>query len=190
MNRNSVAIVILAGGEARRFPGKLQRLVRGTPLVVTVYRNLRGRFPVYVSTRGVMAADLRDLLHAPIIVDRWAEYGPLGGLATAADALGYERLFIAAGDAPAVTGAVLETLLAAWKSGDEAAVPEHSGRLEPLAALYDRMALLRKAKKAMALQNYALHALLDRMKVRRVPLPDEYFVNVNTEADLARIGED
>ncbi len=190
MNRDNVAIVILAGGEARRFPGKLQRRIRGVPLLATVYRNLRGPFPVYISTRGVMAAEVRDLVHAPVIVDRWAERGPLGGLATAAESLEHERLFVVAGDAPAVTPRVLEALLSAWQARDEAAVPEHGGKLEPLAALYERTALLREAMPAMASENYALHALLERMRVRRVQLSDEYFVNVNTEADLARIGED
>ena len=186
----SVAIVILAGGEARRFPRKLERRLRGTPLLLTVYRNLRGTFPIYVSARETPSSEIDRALECPIIIDRRPGCGPLGGLATAAAEIDSERLFAVAGDAPAVTRAVLEALITAWRPGDEAAIPEHDGRLEPLAAVYDRAALLRAAEASMADGKYAMHAVLKHLKVRRVTLEDKYFVNVNTVADLARIGED
>ena len=59
-----------------------------------------------------------------------------------------QRIFAVAGDAPLVTAPLVETLLQARRDGDEAVVPEHDGRLEPLAALYERAALLRKAGSA------------------------------------------
>jgi molybdopterin-guanine dinucleotide biosynthesis protein A len=187
---SSVAVVILAGGEARRLPRKLERKVRGAPLLLTVYRNFCKDFPIYVSARETLPPQLDNALECPVIIDRWLGRGPLGGLATAAATIDADRLFAVAGDAPAVTGAVLDALLTAWQPGDEAVVPEHGGRLEPLAALYDRLALLREATASVAAGEYAMHALLDRLKPRRIALDDEFFVNVNTEADLARIGED
>ena len=189
MTHADVAIVILAGGDARRLPGKLERPIRGTPLLSTVYRNLRGAFPVYVSVRNTVPESLRTSVDCPEIVDRLPGCGPLGALATAAETLEAERLFAAAGDAPALTLRVLDALLEAWQPGDEAAVPEHGGRLEPLAALYDRRALSRESAASIAEGRYAMHELLGRLRVRRVPLADEFFVNVNTEADLARIGD-
>ena len=185
-----VAIVILAGGEARRFPGKLEHRLHGTPLLVTVYRNLRGAFPIYVSARETPGPEIDKALECPILIDRWPGRGPLGGLATAAAEIESKHLFAVAGDAPAVTCAVLEALLTAWRPGDEAVVPEHNGRLEPLAALYDRAALLREATASIAAENYAMHAVLERLNVRRITLEDKYFVNINTPADLARIGEE
>lgn len=184
-----VAVVILAGGEARRFPGKLERPVRGAPLLITVYKNVSGRYPAYVCANATFSPALAAALDCPIIADDIPGQGPLGGLATAAAAIGEERIFAVAGDAPGVTLAVLDALIAAWKPGDECAVPEHDGRIEPLAALYLRSALLREATQALPGGRYSMHGLIDRLGTRRVPMAPHYFDNVNTEADLARIGD-
>lgn len=183
-----VAIVIVAGGDAVRLPRKLERHVGGEPLLVHVYRNLRGEFPVYISARSSFPAEIDEQLDCPIVIDRWHGRGPLGGLLTTFGAIDAQRIFVAAGDAPAITLAVPQALLQAWQSGDEVAIPSHDERIEPLAALYDRVALLREGWAAMERGDFALHGLVGRMKVRRVELRSDFFVNVNTPADLARIG--
>jgi len=43
------AVVILAGGEASRFPGKLESDAGGGPLLLRVYRNVRDIGPVFIS---------------------------------------------------------------------------------------------------------------------------------------------
>jgi len=187
MSKTSVAVVILAGGEATRFPRKLERPLRGTPLLLTVVRNFQAAFPVYISIRDGLPPALEKAVHAPTIADRYPGIGPLGGLATAAETIDAEKLFAVAGDAPAVNAEVLETLLSVWRKGDEAAVPEHEGRLEPLAALYDRTALLRETSTAIAGGQYSLHTLLEHLAVRHVSMSAAFFLNINTAADLARI---
>ncbi|HEX8805295.1 MAG TPA: hypothetical protein VF741_00045, partial [Candidatus Aquilonibacter sp.] len=76
-----------------------------------------------------------------------------------------------------------------WQHGDEAVVPEHDGRLEPLAALYDREALLREAWECLHGEDRSMHALLARLRVRRVPCDAQAFANINTSADLALMAE-
>ena len=182
-------IVIVAGGEARRLPGKLERDAGGAPLIVRVYRNLCGEFPVAISARASFSADVDAALRCPVVVDRWADRGPLGGIMSAFGALRYERIFAVAADLPDVTLDVLHALANAWEPGDEAAVPEHGGLLEPLAALYDRAAFMREGWKAMAGRAYALHRVLEGLQTRKVRLPHGFFANINTPADLARIGD-
>lgn len=184
----STAIVILAGGAARRLPRKLERPIGNTPLLLSVYANFRGPHRVVVSVRNALAPALDAALDCTIVVDRWSDRGPLGGLATAAGAIDEDRIFAVAGDAPNVTLEVLHALQDAWQPGDEAAVPEHPGGIEPLAALYDRRAFLRVAPDAFAGRSYAMHGIIDRLRTRRVPIPAHFFININTEADLARAG--
>jgi molybdopterin-guanine dinucleotide biosynthesis protein A len=184
---DDVAIVILAGGRATRFPGKLEADIGGEPLLARVYRQWRDAGEVTIAARDTFSPRLDAMLDCPIVVDRWPDRGPLGGLLTAALELHLPRIFAVAGDAPMVTRAVLDALLQAWHDDDEAAVPEHGGRLEPLAALYDRAALIREGRQVIAGEDRSMHGALSRMRARRVPLESSYFVNVNTAADAAQI---
>lgn len=184
-----VAVVILAGGRATRFPGKLETAVGGEPLLARVYHHLRALGPVTVAGRGGYSQQLDALLECPIVVDRWPDRGPLGGLLSAALEIREPRLFAAAGDAPNVTAEVGEALLGAWREGDEAVVPVHDELLEPLAALYDREALVREGRICLQHNDLSMHALLARLRTRRVPLDARYFVNVNTPQDLGSLQE-
>lgn len=182
--RNDVAVVILAGGRATRFPGKLEADIGGEPLLARVYRQFRDAAPVTIAGRDTFSSALDAMLDCPIVVDRWPDRGPLGGLLSAALEVRAGRIFAVAGDSPRVTREVLDALLAAWSDGDEAAVPEHDGRIEPLAALYDRDALTREGWEAIHGGDASLHGALERMRARRVPLPASYFLNVNTVDDV------
>jgi len=68
-------------------------------------------------------------------------------------------------------------------------VPDHDGRLEPLAALYQREALMREAWECLHGEDRSMHALLARLRVRRVTCDAAVFANVNTSADLAQLAE-
>ncbi len=182
-----LAIVILAGGDATRLPGKLERRVGERSLLEAVYDNLRGDIPVCIATQSSFSRDIDARLDCPFVIDRWPGRGPLGALVSTFGVLHARRIFAVAGDAPAVTRDVLRALLEAWRDGDEAAIPEHDGGIEPLAALYDRVALLREGFTAMERRAYALHGVLDRLNARHVPFVRDYFINVNTQSDLARI---
>lgn len=157
-------------------------------MLARVYRQLRGVAPVTIAGRDTFSPQLDAMLDCPIVVDRWPDRGPLGGLLSAALALRSTRIFAVAGDLPFITRDVLDELLAAWCDGDEAAVPEHSDRIEPLAALYDRSALLREGCLAIRDSDTSMHAVLARMRVRRVSCDPSFFVNVNTVDDAASIG--
>ena len=177
------AIVILAGGEATRLPGKLERPLDGRPLLLRVYDNVRAAGSVYVCAKETYPPEIDTELDCPLIIDRWPGQGPLAALLGAAQVMREARFYAVAGDAPAVTTEVLSRLAAAWDDGDEAVVPEHDGRSEPLAALYDREAFAREARILLDGGERRMHALLERLRVRYVTLPESHFVNVNTAAD-------
>lgn len=179
-------VLLLAGGLEERFPGKLEHAIGGEPMIVRVYRNLRaGPWPIYIARRGLFATPLSAQLDAPLVIDRRPECGPMGALLSACELLRSEHIFAVAGDQPELRLEALESLARAWRPGDGAVVPEHDGRIEPLAALYARSAVLR-ASSAPAARDYAMHGLIERIATRRLPMPSEYFLNVNRPADLPR----
>jgi molybdopterin-guanine dinucleotide biosynthesis protein A len=183
---DDTAVVILAGGEATRFPDKLQRTVGGRPLLLHVYERVRGTWPVFVAAKGSFAPDIDAQLDCPIVIDRWPRRGPLAALLSACGEIETPYVFAVAADMPNVDAALLESLARERRDGDEAVVPEHGGRIEPLAALYDRRALLREGAALPVRQGGALHELVARLQARFVPFPDAPFVNVNTPADFER----
>lgn len=180
-----VGVVILAGGEASRLPGKLELDAGGIPLVVRVYRNVRDAGPVYVSAKGGFPPEIDAALECPIIVDRWPRRGPLAALYGVLDRVREARVFVVAADAPFVNAAVASELRAAWEDGIQAVVPvNRQGRLEPLCALYDRAALLDASRSVLTQGSGGVAAAVERLDAKRVRLSNErVFANVNTITD-------
>jgi molybdopterin-guanine dinucleotide biosynthesis protein A len=185
MRLTDTAVVILAGGEARRLPGKLELDAGGIPLVVRVYQNVREVGPVYVSAAGSFGPEIDTALECPIIVDRWPRRGPLAALYGVLGHVREHRVFVVAGDAPFVDASTARELWAAWEPGTQAVVPVNAaGRLEPLCALYERTALLNAAEAALRSGSGAVAAAVERLGAMRVRLSNErVFANVNTVAD-------
>ncbi|MBV8285270.1 MAG: molybdenum cofactor guanylyltransferase [Candidatus Eremiobacteraeota bacterium] len=189
-DRPDVAIVLLAGGRASRFPGKLESLVDGEPMLLRAYRAARTTgFPVLIATKGAFGSAVDRLLDAPVAIDRWAHGGPLRALHSACGALANEWVFALAADAPRIDAPLIERIVSAREPGDTAVVPRHDGRIEPLAALYHRPSLLHESFTLFGQSNDAMHELIDRLKTRFIDLPAAYFANVNTPADLAALSE-
>lgn len=193
--RPEIGVVILAGGEASRLPGKLALFAGDVPMLVRVYRNVSAGRQTVVSCRGSLPPEIDMLLECPKIPDRWEVRGPLCGLLSAMEQLTTPLVFAVAGDAPFVDGAFIDRLSAAWQAGDEAVVPVHERadrkRFEPLAALYDRTAFLREGETTLR-GKASMHAVVERLRVRPYPISHDeepIFTNVNTPADYAALSE-
>ncbi|HLX26566.1 MAG TPA: molybdenum cofactor guanylyltransferase [Candidatus Cybelea sp.] len=182
---DSVAIVLLAGGAASRFPGKLERRIDGRPMLARSFDRLRGSgHPIYVAAGGSFVPELDAELDAPLLVDRHPGCGPLHAFLDACALIRADRLFAVAADQPNVDAALIDRLSAAWSQGDEAVVPEHDGKIEPLAAAYDRRAALREGFELRASRKHAVRDLVARLRVHFVSCEREYFHNVNRPEDL------
>ena len=193
--RPEIGVVILAGGEASRLPGKLALSAGDVPMLVRVYRNVSAGRQTVVSCRGGLPPEIDALLQCRKVSDRWEIRGPLCGLLSAMEELTMPLVFAVAGDAPFVDGALIERLAETWQAGDEAVVPAHERaerkRFEPLAALYDRAAFLREGEKTLR-GKASMHAVLGRLRVRPYLIRDDeerIFTNVNTPADYAALSE-
>ena len=185
-----IGVVILAGGEARRLPGKLELDAGGLPLIVRVLENVRAAGPVYVSANRSFTRDIDMLLDCPIVIDRRPRGGPLSGLLSTLPYVREPWVFVTAGDAPHASASAASELAAAWEPGIEAIVPENaSGRLEPLCALYERAALLDAGPPVLRASG-GVAAVVEHLHAKRVRLSDErVFASVNTPADRQTILE-
>ncbi|HVN70099.1 MAG TPA: molybdenum cofactor guanylyltransferase [Candidatus Binatia bacterium] len=179
------AVVLLAGGEATRFPGKLEHRLEGRPMVAHLYERVRALgTAVYIAGNGSFSRETDAMLDAPLIVDRKPRRGPAEALLSACALVRADRIFALAADQPNLDAGVLERLRASWQSGDEAVVPEHDGRIEPLAALYDRRALLREGFELLRGGDRSMRALVARVAARFVAFEGRFFHNVNRSSDL------
>jgi molybdenum cofactor guanylyltransferase len=182
---DDAAIVVLAGGNATRFPGKLEFPIDGVPLLLRVVRNVQATpWPVYIASKGSFAPAIQPNLGAPILVDEHPGAGPLAALLSACKAIDARRIFAVAGDAPRIDGTVLLGLYDAWETGDEAVVAQHGDRIEPLAALYAKGSLEREGASVRREGNASMHGLIARLRARFVPFPSSYFLNVNYPEDV------
>jgi molybdenum cofactor guanylyltransferase len=189
----STGVLILAGGEATRLPGKLGLQVGDVPMLVRVYRNVSPGRETWISTKGALPPELDQRIVAPMVVDRWPLRGPLSGLISTMSEMRTEWVFAVAGDAPLVDAAFVDELEKHITPEVEAIVPQHVDsprRIEPLAALYRREAFVREGLPVLLGGDGALRLVIDRLRTTFVPVSDELaFTNVNTPQDYAAIRE-
>ncbi len=178
---SDLGICILGGGAASRLPGKLEADIAGKPLIVRVYENVRGTYPVYVSAKDSFGAAVDAMLDCTMIVDRWNGRGPLAGLITVFSQVPHERMFVVAGDAPFADASALRELHDAWREGDEAVVAG------PLLALYDRAAFLQAAWPVFTHGSAAVKDVAAKLRARPAKMSERVLTNINTPADLKQI---
>jgi molybdopterin-guanine dinucleotide biosynthesis protein A len=120
-----------------------------------------------------------------VISDRIPGCGPLGGLHAALSATTAEWNLLVACDMPAVTSQLLKALLnAAEASGADALVPQTSGGLEPLCAVYNAR-LLPAVESAIHSKFLKMHDFVSTIQTCLWPAPDPaVFRNINTPEQL------
>jgi len=189
-----VTTIVLAGGEATRFPGKLFMDAGDLPLIVRVYRNVSDGRATMISCKDALPYEIDMLIDAPAVVDRWPMRGPLSGLLSTIGEVRTPWVFAAAGDAPFIDAALIDRLEACIQPGDEAIVPrrmrEGEAQLEPLAALYRCEAFMREGLPVLLAGRGSMHAVIERLQSRYVDMGDadeKIFANVNTPDDYAAI---
>lgn len=179
------AIVLLAGGEATRFPAKLEHRIDGKPMLQRSYERVAATgWPVYVAGKGSFSRELDAHLQAPLIIDRRPGRGPLAAFIGACAVVSAPHLFAVGGDQPQIDAGVLERIAAAWQEGDEAVIPVSDSGIEPLGALYDRAAALRTGFELRNTCKAGMRDLIAKLTARFVPCGAPYFHNVNRPEDL------
>ncbi|BBM73781.1 molybdenum cofactor guanylyltransferase [Rhodothermus marinus] len=180
--------LLLAGGRSRRFgTDKARAVVGGVPMLRRIYETACALTPhVLLSVRadGDFYLDLVPL-EVPRLLDPVPDAGPLAGLVAGLRAAQTPWLLALACDLPFLTDDTLRQLLAARSPETAAVVPvTPDGHRQPLCALYHVDVLRPVAEAWLAAGRHALQALLDRLSVTTLPVPDAPLRNVNTPDDL------
>ena len=179
----SSAGFVLAGGRSFRM-GQDKALLpwKGSTLIESVAREV---FSAAGNVTLIGSPERYGKLGFPVISDRIAGCGPLGGLHAALSATTAEWNVLVACDMPAVTHQLLEELLnAAEASGADALVPQTPGGLEPLCAVYN-VRLLPIVESAIHSKLLKMHDFVSTIQTRTWPAPDPaVFCNINTPEQL------
>jgi molybdopterin-guanine dinucleotide biosynthesis protein A len=185
----SFSAVILAGGQSSRMRRDKALLpCEGTTLLARQVRVLRELGPVQILVSGRADADY-SALGLPVLLDRFADLGPLAGVERALEEAQSPLVLVLAVDLPRVTAAFLRGLAARCRPC-AGVVPRTALGLEPLAAFYPRSmrpiatTMLREGRPAMSefVRRGREAGLLDEW-----PCPPEdagNFVNWNGPEDL------
>lgn len=186
--------LLLAGGRSRRFgTDKARAEVNGRPMLQRVYevaRDLTQHVLLSIRADGDFYFDLVPPA-VPRLLDPVPDAGPLAGLVAGLRAAQTPWLLALACDLPFLTKETLQPLFAARTADVTAVVPVTSkGHRQPLCALYQVAAVRPVAEAQLAAGRYTLQALLDRLSLATLSLPDESLRNVNAPDDLrlGRIG--
>ena len=190
------AVLVLAGGEGRRLGGPKAWLEwQEMPLLLHLLGRLGGladRPPLVAAGRGMeLPAGAYDRVD-----DDPPGAGPLGGLAAGLSVLEKTmpeaRVAVAACDGPFTVPRLFRFLAGAAPKAD-VVLPEHAGRLHPLAAVWRAWAAgaCRRALERGERRVFAALADLDHVVVSSGDFPvgldpDRILLNLNDRSDLLR----
>ena len=191
-----VAVVVLAGGAARRWGGrdKTAVLLAGRPVLEHAVRGLVAGAGATLAD-AVVAGPAEHPARAGLPGVRWVREeppggGPVAGLAAAVAVLGTDAglVMVGAGDAP-FGGSAVPRLLAAVHEDPDAALAldgaigtDPGGRDQPLLAVY-RLESLRATLAATEPSGARLRDLVDGLRLARVPVDARESLDLDTPGD-------
>jgi molybdopterin-guanine dinucleotide biosynthesis protein A len=185
-------VIVLAGGNATRLPGKLALPVEGEPMLARVLRSLAATGAPCLVAAGARPPETVTA-DVPVVYDERPGEGPLAALVSAAATIRTPFFLAVAGDMPGIDAAFVARIVAAADAAQwpDATVPRHAdGAIEPLAALYKREPWVAAARTALARERRNVSAALDDLRVvyyHIVPEDEPALANVNTPSDYERL---
>ena len=183
-----LSAAILAGGKNTRADGQNKAFLRheDQTFIERTLLQLSAFDEVLISAR-----DRTVYAHLPYIAveDEAHDVGPLGGIYTCLKYCRNEHLFVTAADMPNVTKELVAFMAEFISSDYDCYVLRAGDAIQPLCAIYTK-ALIPLMEQMLEEQQYSLRALLDRAKVKYIPLEYSRFdesavLNINTLAEYA-----
>lgn len=182
----TVAGIVLAGGQSSRFgKPKMFELYKGKYFYEYSIDALKGLTPIIISTNRQFSTSFKTSNDILILEDEHDYKGPLRALYHILTQMpDTEWFFVLTCDVPFITSQFVHELLSYTKDSIfDAIVPNESGMLQPLLALYHRRCL--PQLETLTLQNKnSMKALLDVLNVQTVPFSTQkVFTNINSKEE-------
>lgn len=190
--RNNITPFILAGGKSRRM-GTNKSFVKlgGKPLIEIIVKKVTEIFankPVIITNRFADYAYLDCNMVSDIVKDK----GPLGGIHAGLASASTPYIFVFACDMPFIEKDFVD-YMSSRLCDEDILIPKNGERVEPLHAIYSKRCLPaverhlnedhRRVQDFFGDVNIAY---IEQSEMNRLNLPEGYFINVNTVADLSK----
>lgn len=181
--------VILAGGQSSRMgTDKALLEFEGEPLIQRLAQRFTAWFEQVVIVTN--SPETYAFLGLPMVSDRIAGLGPLGGLEAGLSASRFEHAFFCAVDMPFVSEGLVRQMLA-LAPGYAIVVPVLDGEFEPMHTVYSKGCLPAISRNLDA-RRLRLISIFDEVRRRDVTEPEirpfgdpeRLFFNCNTPQDL------
>ena len=180
------AVIILSGGKNTRMNGKTKAFLN-----IDCYRfidNILLASSDY-KEKIISCNDISKYLEfkdVKLVVDKFKEIGPIGGIYSALKETTLDEALIVAGDMPFLNKEILN-FLGNYKFNEDVLVPVTNGKVQPLCSIYKKR-VLETILKMIEEKDYKLKNLLNRLNVKYIDIENgESFSNINTVYEYEKI---
>ena len=187
---DKLGAVILAGGKSRRMgKNKAFLTLDGKTFLAKISEELIGIDEIMLSIDDVEKFASEDI---KLVEDMYPNLGPVGGIYSALRGCRSEYLLVVSCDMPLFKKELWQYMITFVDSSYDAfALVTRDKRVQPLCSIYSVNAM-HILEKQIRHGQYCLHAALDKMLVRYIPLQysnfhDDIVKNVNTPDEYASL---
>ncbi len=184
---SEIAGYILTGGKSRRMEGKDKLFLEfgGESFYHHIRRALAPFSSVYLSVSAENRLRCQSL-SLPMVVDRFPDLGPMGGIYSGLLACGESALFVVACDMPLIRRETVEQVVREYRR--QVTVVRSGSRLEPLFGIYPKT-VLPVMEEMIRERNYRMRDLLSRTPAQVIPLEENnpVAVNINTDEEYLNL---
>jgi len=184
----SIAGYVLAGGKNRRMNGEKKAFLtwKGEMFLNHVISAMESLEQIYLS---VEAEEPYRQTAVPLVVDKYPETGPMGGIRSGLEICGEDALLVLPCDTPGITGKTVELLIRKYEETGKAVAAAAAGRIHPLAAVYTRDNL-KEIERMMAEKNYRMMALLESIEYDKADILNaDELMNINDNHQYMKLIE-
>lgn len=180
------AVIILSGGKNTRMNGKTKAFLN-----IGGYRFIDNILLASLDYKEkiISCNDISKYLEfkdVKLVVDKFKEIGPIGGIYSALKETILDEALIVAGDMPFLNKEILN-FLGNYKFNEDVLVPVTNGKVQPLCSIYKKR-VLETILKMIQEKDYKLKNLLNRLNVKYIDIKNaENFSNINTVYEYEKI---
>lgn len=180
------AVIILSGGENTRMNGKTKAFLNidGYRFIDNILLASSDYKEKIISCNDI--SKYLEFKDVKLVVDKFKEIGPIGGIYSALKETTLDEALIVAGDMPFLNKEILN-FLGNYKFNEDVLVPVTNGKVQPLCSIYKKR-VLETILKMIEEKDYKLKNLLNRLNVKYIDIENgESFSNINTVYEYEKI---
>lgn len=180
------AVIILSGGKNTRMNGKTKAFLNidGYRFIDNILLASSDYKEKIISCNDI--SKYLEFKDVKLVVDKFKEIGPIGGIYSALKETTLDEALIVAGDMPFLNKEILN-FLGNYKFNEDVLVPVANGKVQPLCSIYKKR-VLETILKMIEEKDYKLKNLLNRLNVKYIDIENgENFSNINTVYEYEKI---